>query len=250
MRSKKAKFPFNVGWVVLFLIAAPLACGSCRRDEALYSDSLLKMEGADYRDRELAPERIEEIRATIRRLKESVEQQVAATEQIGVYYKMLALKYMDATMYGNALESLDEARRIHPQNAILFYLSGICAGQLAESEYPPEQEVLYRRAEAHHLNALKYDPAYFDAMYALSILYVFELNRPYDAVPVLEKAVGLRSKDVDARFLLARTYVQTERYNDALRMYEEIASMTTVREKKEQALANKQQIEEFIDGTP
>ncbi len=225
-----------------------LTIAGCRRDEAFYFDALVDIEGGGYQDRQLSQEKIDELKAAIRRYSRDVKQQVEATEQSGVYYKMLAVEYMNANMFAKALESLDEARNINPENPILFYLSGLCAARSAKAEVL-EQTDRFDMAEQYYLRAIRLDPGYVDALYALSVLYSFELDRAADAIPLLETVINTQRKNSEARFLMARVYAQLGRLDDAIQMYEQVIEVTTSREKKEQALANKKELLEHIYGT-
>ena len=59
-------------------------------------------------------------------------------------------------------------------------------------------------------------------MYALAALLVFEMNRPREAAPLLENFLEIERSDINARFLLARVYLEAGMKGEALNLYDEI----------------------------
>ncbi|MCK5250139.1 MAG: hypothetical protein KAJ98_09270, partial [Spirochaetaceae bacterium] len=78
------------------------------------------------------------------------------------------------------------------------------------------------RSENGYRRALTLDPRYTPAMYALAALLVFELDRSPEAGPLLEDFLKIERSDVNARFLLARVYLEAGMTGDALDLYDEI----------------------------
>jgi tetratricopeptide (TPR) repeat protein len=70
-------------------------------------------------------------------------------------------------------------------------------------------------AESLYLKVLGTDPAYYDALYNLGLLYS-RSGRYSEAEHSARNAVSARPDSPDARFLLAMTYVLQERFEDAL----------------------------------
>jgi tetratricopeptide (TPR) repeat protein len=231
--------------LLMFLLVLLTACG--RRDE--YLDSLVEMEDRGYQGRQVSQERIEEIKEAIRDYRKEVARKVDATGQIGIYYKMLALEYMEAGMFQEAYEALQEAIAIHPENPILFYYSAVCAARMskAQVEEDPRQRWL-ELSERLYRRAIDLDPGYADALYGLAILYVFELDRPEEAEVLLDRLLSIESENIDAMFLLARVYYRTGRLEMALELYRKIAARSKVESKREEALADQRRVEEELYG--
>jgi tetratricopeptide (TPR) repeat protein len=210
-------------------------------------DQLVQMEGEA--DREVSLQRIEEIEGEIRLYRKEVERTVDATGQLGVYYKMLAVEYMRGGMYGAAYDALEQALAIQPENPILFYYSGVCAARMSKAQVISEDRDRWLdRSEALYRHAITLDPGYAAALYGLSVLYVFELDRPEEAQELLERLLVVESKEIDGRFLLARVYYSLGKLENAIELYEEIESLTEIRQTREQALTSRQQIEEELYG--
>jgi integrase/recombinase XerD len=192
------------------------------------------------------PDSIEELKAGIQQYQKRVEDIMMAQSQIGIWYKMLISRYLDSQMFGEAYEACQQAIKYYPANQNLYYSLGLSSGYLAKSivEYRSSGELAQKydylkTAENAYLRAIELDDRYFRALYAVSVLYVFELDEPEKAVPHLEKAVTIEKRNTDALFLLARAYYMTYDFDKAAVLYDTIMDITTLPEKKAEAEANK-----------
>ena len=105
------------------------------------------------------------------------------------------------------------------------------------------------QAEKYYRRSLDLDPVYIDALYGISVLLAFELGRPVEAKPYLEKILSKEKDNIDAMFVLAGVYYSIGQWENALELYDEIAKKTKLKEKKNMALENKRKIEDEIHGT-
>jgi tetratricopeptide (TPR) repeat protein len=199
------------------------------------------------------PETIDGLRAAIAAYEDQIELNVKEGAQTGVYWKILATRLADRSMHRDALEALEKAIYYNAEDPTPFYLTGLSAAIVAKSSLdfpggsgPPaaEKEKYFALAESAYLRAIELDPAYAKPRYGLGILYIFELDRPADAIPHLTRYLELMSSDVDAMFALARAYYVTENYDGAIELYDRILSKTKDRNRKAEAQNNK----EFIMG--
>ncbi len=213
-------------------------------------DQLIEMEGDIYRDQEVSTQRIEEIEEAIRRYRKEVERTVDAAGQVGIYYKMLAIEYMRGGMYGAAYDTLKQAIDIYPENPILFYYSAVCAARMSRAQVLEEdRERWLERSVTLYRRAIDLDPGYSDALYGLSVLYVFELERPEEAEALLETMLTVESKEIEGRFLLAGVYYRLGKLEQALELYKEIESLSEVEKKRQEARDNEKRIEDELYGT-
>ena len=221
------------------LSSSLLVLTGCNRDAAGLLDRMKEFEIAEYKGRDLSRATVEELEAGIAAYRREVERKVDAADKIGVYRKLLGIRYLDMEMYSLAYEQFREALTIYPSNYILAYYAGVCLARTAKAE-PDEDEraTLFRGAEHHYLTAIGYSNDYTDALYALSILYVFELGRPEDAEGYLLRLLAKQSLHFDAMFLLARAYVQMGRIAEAERYYRKIADDTNDSVKRNEAEKN------------
>ncbi len=223
---------------VLMPALAIVSCDSSRQDP--YLQDLLETEP---NAEELPDDRIAELRRSVNDFKEEVEQRVRATGNLGHYYRLLASEYMNRRMYGPAIDALEEALRIEADNEILYYRMGVAAARQAKAVFDEEErQSLFRRSEQAYRRSITLDPGYVDALYGLSVLYVFELDRPADAEPHLERLLAEEPRRTDARFLLARVYVATGRISDAVEIYGEIVETTSDEEQRRRALENQRSL--------
>ena len=187
-----------------------------------------------------------ELKEAISKYQQRVTDIQLAEAQTGIWYKMLAVRYLDAKMYGEALKNFQNAIQFYPANQNLYYYVGVCAGYMAKASLDynatgssSEKWNYYKLAEDAYLQAIRYEPKYGRALYALGILYVFELNECAKAVPYLETLLSFDTKNTDAMFVLARAYYVQGNYDGAVELYDKIASLTKNEQKKQDALANK-----------
>ncbi|MDR2313931.1 MAG: tetratricopeptide repeat protein [Spirochaetaceae bacterium] len=190
------------------------------------------------------PQTIEDLRKAIALYETKIEEHLKDSGQTGIYWKILGSRLVDKKLYGEALEALERAAQYYPEDETVQYLIGISAGTLAKSEYfaPAEQENHFRIAEQAYLRAIDIDERYGKALYGLSVLYVFEFNRPAEAVPYLERFLDINAKDTDAMFVLAAARYMTEDYQGAVDLYDRILGITKNAELRAQVENNKQQV--------
>jgi tetratricopeptide (TPR) repeat protein len=193
-----------------------------------------------------SPTTIEELTVAIGKYQNRIEDIINAEVRIGIWYKILAIRYLDNKMYGKALETFRTAIQYYPTNQNLYYYVGVCAGYMAKSSLDfdatgtsSQKNNYYNLAESAYLRAIELEPKYVRALYGLSVLYVFELDRPADAIPYLERAVDIEKRHIDAMFVLARSYYMTGDYDAAVSMYDRILSVPMDKTRKEEAEKNK-----------
>lgn len=201
---------------------------------------------AELSPRGAPPQSIEDLRKAIALYERKIENHVKDAAQTGVYWKILGSRLMDGRqpLYGEALEALENAVRYFPEDEAVHYLIGVSAGNLARSEYFSEAEAgeHFRIAEAAYLRAIDINGRYAKALYGLSVLYVFALDRPAEAVPYLERFLDINTQDTDGMFVLAAALYMTEDYEASVNMYDKIISTTKNKNIKAQAETNRQQV--------
>jgi cytochrome c-type biogenesis protein CcmH/NrfG len=77
---------------------------------------------------------------------------------------------------------------------------------------------------------------------------VFELNRPEEAVPHLEKYLEISRNDVDAMFVLARAWFMIGNFQSAADLYTRIISLTKDEDKRREAQNNRFAAMERLHG--
>ncbi|MBR0100669.1 MAG: tetratricopeptide repeat protein, partial [Treponema sp.] len=183
-----------------------------------------------------------ELKEAIAKYQQRVADNQIADSQVGIWYKMLAVRYLDAKQYGNALQYFQKAIQIYPANQNLFYYVGLCAGYMAKASLDygakgasttTEKYNYLKLAESAYLRAIELEPKYGRALYGLGILYVFELDQSEKAIPHLEKLLSFDTRNFDAMFVLARAYYIQGDYEKSASLYDKIASQTKSEQKKQ-----------------
>ena len=198
------------------------------------------------------PETIEGLRQAIALYEDQIERNVREGAQTGVYWKILATRLADKKLHNDALVALEKAIYFNSDDPVLFYLTGVSAANVGKSKvgFSPdarrEMEQNYTLAENSYLRALEIDITYTKAMYALAVLYVFELDRPQDSIVYLERYLQLQPSDVSAMFVLARANFMIENFSQAVEIYDRIVSRTKDQKVKEEALNNRELIQRMI----
>ncbi|MBO4640006.1 MAG: tetratricopeptide repeat protein [Treponema sp.] len=192
------------------------------------------------------PTSIEELKDAIKKYQERVADVQLAQSQIGIWYKILGTRYLDNKMYGEALKTFQEALTYYPDNQNLYYYVGVCAGYMSHAalDYNASgtNEVKYnylKLAEEAYLRAIAIEDRYVRALYGLGVLYVFELDEPEKAIPHLEKALSIDTKNLDTMFVLARAYYSSYEFDKAVAMYDKIIETTKSEDTKKTAEENK-----------
>ena len=193
-----------------------------------------------------SPTTIEELRDAIKKYQERVADVQLAQSQIGIWYKILGTRYLDNKMYGEALKAFQEALTYYPDNQNLYYYVDVCAGYMSHAalDYNASgtNEVKYnylKLAEEAYLRAIAIEDRYVRALYGLGVLYVFELDEPEKAVPHLEKALSIDTKNLDTMFVLARAYYSSYEFDKAVEIYDRIIETTKSEDTKKTAEENK-----------
>ncbi|MDR1316215.1 MAG: tetratricopeptide repeat protein [Spirochaetales bacterium] len=224
------------------VLCAFLVFASCSKEKEKIAERLLEFESPSY-TASADNSRIAELERDVAKYKAVVEEKVSAADSLGSYYKLLALAYLDRAMYGKALEAIEEAIRIHPQQHGLFVYRAISAARFAKALKDEAEKAGYMKiAEDSYLRAIALEPSSVQAMYGLAILYIYELDRPENALPLVEKILSRESKNVDAMFLLAATHYLMGNMEAALETYDKIIATSNAGTRRDEAKKNKERI--------
>ncbi len=192
------------------------------------------------------PSTIEELTDAIKKYEKRVEDTVAAQEQTGTWYKILATRYLDNGMYAEALNALEHAIHYYPANQNLFYYVGVSAGQMANASLDfkatgnsSERTRYLLLSESAFLQALQLEPTYVRALYSLGVLYTFDMDQPMKAIPHLEKLLTIDTKHTDAMMVLAAAHYQLYNFDAAVTYYDQVIATSGDKTKVAEAAYNK-----------
>ena len=171
-----------------------------------------------------------ELKDAIKKYLKRIDDIMVASERVGTWYKMLGTRYLDKKMYKNALECFQKAVEFYPENQNLYYRVGLCAAFMAKNSLDFEDDGLedryYKLAVKAYKRAIDLDPNYTKAIYALSVLYVFELGIPQEAIPLLEKSID------------GRAYLMVGENEKAIASFQRIVDITGSEAQRKQAKEN------------
>jgi len=230
------------GWLVTFIY----------RHESSKQNKDLAKRMMELSPRGGPPETIDGLRQAIALYEDQIERNVREGAQTGAYWKILATRLADRGMHRDALEALERAIHFNSEDPILFYLTGVSAANVAKSivgfsaNADRERMHYFNLSENAYKRALELDITYTKAMYGLAVLYVFEFDRPQDAITYLERYMQIQPSDIQAMFVLARAYFATEQYSQAVDLYDRIASRAKDQKIKNEALNNREIIQGII----
>jgi cytochrome c-type biogenesis protein CcmH/NrfG len=226
--------------ILLLLAAAVLA--SCSKENEKIAERLLEFESPSY-TASADNSRIAELERDVAKYREMVEEKVKTADTLGSYYKLLALAYLDKAMYGKALEAIEDAIRIHPEQHGLFIYRAISAARFAKALKDQAEKDRYMKiAEDSYLRAIALEPGSTQALYGLAVLYTYELDRPENALPLVERILQKESRNVDAMFLLAVTHYLIGNTEAALETYDKIIATSNAGTRRDEAKKNKERI--------
>ena len=224
--------------ILLLSVVMMMGCRQSRYLRPLADLEQVEAAAVGYR------QKITELSAQIRTYEEGLSRLAGQRGQLAVLQKLLALEYLDRGMYADALAALQEARAIDTENPVLFYFTGVAAARLAKNTLARStRDHFFADAEWSYRRALALDPAYAEALYALSVLLVLELGRPLEAETLLLRLLERQQRHFGGMFIQAAMYVQTDRTNQALEVYQQIERLSPDSANRAQALANRQALE-------
>ncbi len=203
--------------LALALLSAILTLYSCAREDPR-ARSLAELEPYPP-----SRGRIEELTAVVAEHGDTIARKVEAGLRQADALKLLGQEYLRHELYGPALDALEDAVRIQPRNHVLHYLAGVSAGHIGKAQARTDLRAEYLdRAERSYRTAIELAPDYLDGLYALAVLYVFELDRPFEAIAHLRRVLDRSAGHVPALFVLARAHLALGDVDEAIAAYDRI----------------------------
>jgi tetratricopeptide (TPR) repeat protein len=200
------------------------------------------------------PETIEGLKSAIAAYEAQIELNVKEGAQTGVYWKILAIRLAGRGMHRDALDALERALYYNSSDPTLFYLTGDYANTVAASAVGfsgsagSEKARFFQLAENSFLRAIDLDAGYPKPRLGLGILYTFDLDRPAEAIPHLERYLEQLSSDVKAMFVLARACYMTGNFDRAIELYDRIIARSKDPKVKAEAEKNREIIRDQLYG--
>jgi tetratricopeptide (TPR) repeat protein len=195
---------------------------------------------SEYGPRKAVPRTIEDLQKAIASYEYAQEMHVKTAAQSGVYWKILASRFSDKGMYLQEVDSLQKEIDYTPNDETLHYMLGMNAAYLAKSSYGNgEQQRYFSMAAAAYKRAIELESEYTQALYALAVLEIYEIDMPQDGITHLLAYMDKRSNDSDAMMMIARAYYMTGEYARAIDWYDRAIPLTKNEVKKKEAEENR-----------
>jgi len=182
------------------------------------------------------PEKIKEIRKDINRWEDELNDAITAGKNTARYYRTLGLKFMDYEMFGPARDSFSRGLEITTADSRMYYYRAVAVSKLAVSRSDEEEtknELI--QAEEDYKRAISLDPRFMPPYYSLAILYIYELDRPFEAESYLEQYLKIERSDGRALLLYGQLLEQMGLSEKAMDQYNTLLSVSGFNAEKEQA---------------
>lgn len=168
-------------------------------------------------------ERIKELTKDIRKIEKELDETLEKYQKVGNFQRALGVKMMHYRMYFKAYEHFTNALEFYPNSEMLHYYRGIAASQYALSQdVDTIRNDFMNRALKSHEYSIELNPGFTKGLYALSILYVYELDRMDEAKPLLDRLLSISTREFDAMLLRALLYERDGELNAALDLYDRV----------------------------
>ncbi|MBB6481969.1 tetratricopeptide repeat protein [Spirochaeta isovalerica] len=227
MKGRKVKRTMT-GSLMLLLTLILIMFSSCNQTDTDLLQRMAAMEnGADPETVLEGDENYAKLKKDIAVFRKILDEKVDAAEKLGTYYKLIGLKYVDYGMYGLGLEAFQEALAIYPENPNVLYYAGLCSARLYKTEGSVVKSGQYLdQAVRYYEASLAVNNRFSSPMYGLAVLYVYELNMPELAIPLLEMYNTIQKSSIDGRFLLAAAHYAAGDEDEAVDLYNDIIDKT------------------------
>ncbi|QEN03741.1 tetratricopeptide repeat protein [Thiospirochaeta perfilievii] len=208
--------------ILLTIVLVTFSCSSKKVKEL--SNQVYETENNNESNRD---ERVQELTANIKKLEKDLDATLEKYQKIGNFHRALGVKMMHYKMYYKAYEHFSKAIEFYPNSEMLHYYRGIAASQFALSQDVESVKRDYlQRALNSHEYSIQLNPGFVKGLYALSILYIYEFDRPDDAKDLLDRLISISTREFDAMLLRALLYEKDGEYNEALDLYDSVLSQS------------------------
>jgi|GEM_PF-4004751 len=197
---------------------------SCQKDNNLFNRILFIENQENLNDEDI----IKDLKKNVGRNLNKVNKIVKITEDLYIYYEMLAELYFQKSMFNLAIENYKKALEIKPLNKRLYFFIAICYKSLILNDENIDKSIEY------YDKAITLDSSYHEAIYGKALL----LNKKGEykkAIILFNKVIKLDESNINARFFLAECYIYLFNYNEAEKIYREIIIKAKNDKEKKQA---------------
>ena len=246
MAGYKSVLTYITAKLFFMFLAVLLFSTACRADRNTeLAERVYELETGNSAELAPEPEEIRAIKKELNRWEDELNDAITAGRNTGRYYKTLGLKFLDYKMYGPARESFSRALEFSPESGRLYYYRGVALSRLALTRQDPaiRQEEL-TLVEKDYLRSISVEPKFATPYYSIAVLYIYELNRAFEAAPYLEKYLSIERSDSKGHLLYAQLLEDMGQLEKALDHYNKVLTLSGSQEEKDRAREYIQRIKE------
>lgn len=238
--------------IALTMLSVVVFLGSCSSgsDKSLL-ENMFDIEARSSKN--APPSSVEELKTGIARYGEQAEKTAMAMEKVGMYWRILSVKYLEKGLYGDAYDAALQGLRHYPNASGLYYVVGLSSAMLSKTASvtfgaSPSRADWLAISETAYKRSIEFDTLNARSLYGLAVLYSFEFDDNEAALKPIESFLATDSKNIDGLFVYARILYGLGRLQDSANAYDRILATTRVDEKKQQAADNKKRILDELYG--
>lgn len=226
------------------IVLASYSLTACRKADPGLLERMSRMEENNIEQKSIENDEWNvQMKKDIIHFSKILDEKVEAGEKLGTYYKLIGLKYIDYGMYHLALDAFEEALAIYPENPNVLYNAGMAAARLSKTAgSEADSKAFLDKAVRYYKASLSINNRFSSPMYGLAILYVYELNQPEMAIPLMELYNTIQKSSMSGRFLLASAYFASGRESNAVDVYNYIIEKSEDDREVESARNNRNNI--------
>ncbi|MDR0512919.1 MAG: tetratricopeptide repeat protein [Treponema sp.] len=200
------------------------------------------------------PDAVTELRRSIAANERRIERHVAAAARNANYWMFLGIRLQQQGLHSDALQAFAHAIDLAPEDPILHFHTGVSAAITAKSFHVfPGRDMTdrimhFQLAEDAFLRAIELDERYIRPRFSLGELYVFDLNRPEEAIVHLQRVLDVSPGDLDAMFVLARAFYMIDEFHSSIAMFDRIIAQTRDPQTRQDAQNNREIVMRRMHG--
>lgn len=140
-------------------------------------------------------EQIKELGKDLKEVETAVNKVISKVSHKRQLYRRLGDRYLELGWFRESYDNYRQSLGIKNDDETVHYKAAVVAASYHKQIAPMSDAVVnLERAEYHYLKAIEIRPDYREALAGLATLYHFEMNRPLDALELVNRGIGSESR--------------------------------------------------------